>query len=121
MRFRLLLLLLLLLLPAMLFADPDEWVLWMQSSQWTCRPLKDCHLITYPLPVWDYRQATETQAACEAIPREEYDLVHDSEVTILVSVGKRTVYVTRFVCVPSGVDPKTLNQEDPAGGRWKPR
>lgn len=87
------------------------WVLWAQYSQWACLPLRDCHMITYPMPVWDYKQAQETKEQCDNIPREESDLVHDPEITILVSVGKRIVYVTRFLCLPDNLDPHKLNQE----------
>lgn len=72
-------------------------------------------MITYPMPTWDYKQAQETRDRCEQVRPEDYDLVHDPDVTILVSVGRRTIYVTRFLCLPSAIDPKSLDQESPHG------
>jgi len=106
-----------LLLPSMLVADPGDFVLWSQHSTWICVAPHDCHMITYPMPVWDYRQARETLAECERVKPHDYDIVHDPEIAVLVERGKRTITLIRFVCLPAEIDPYSLNQEMPASGR----
>jgi hypothetical protein len=92
------------------------WVLWAQAADWLCFPVHECVLITHPPPVWQYKQAMETKEECEARKPADYDLIHEADIPVLLTHGKRSLQTLRFVCLPEHADPTALRQDDPGDG-----